>query len=164
MGALIVLRGNSGSGKSTVARALARELGAVWVEQDYFRRVVLGETGNYTPLSIELIEHTAALALAAGRTVVMDGIFNAGTYSETFRRLRDGHDGASLFYAYDLTFEQTLARHQTRAHKVADFGEHDMRGWFHGWNPLDGIPETRITVEESLEDTLRRVLADLGLV
>ncbi|MGO4385706.1 AAA family ATPase [Specibacter sp. RAF43] len=161
MALLIVLRGNSGSGKSTAARALQRELGGVWIEQDYFRRTVLGETGNYTPLTVELIELAAALALSHGRTVIMDGIFNAAKYSEPLKRLRDGHDGPSHFYAYDLTLEETLLRHATRAHKRGDFGEKQMRGWYHGWNPLDGIEEHRITAEESLEETLRRIQGDV---
>ncbi|NVM95329.1 AAA family ATPase [Arthrobacter wenxiniae] len=160
MSTLIVLRGNSGSGKSTVARALQQELGAVWIEQDYFRRGILGETGNYSPLSVELIELAAALALSHGRTVVMDGMFNAARYSEPLCRLRDGHSGPSLFYAWDLTLEETLRRHQTRPHKLADFGEKQMRGWYHGWNALAGISEERITAAEGLDETVRRIVAD----
>ncbi|WP_181034259.1 AAA family ATPase [Arthrobacter sp. GMC3] len=163
MSILIVLRGNSGSGKSAVARALQQELDAAWIEQDYFRRVVLGETGNYSPLSIELIEHAASLTLSRGRTVILDGMFNASTYSEPLVRLRDGHPGPSLFYAYDLTLEETLLRHQSRPHKAADFGEKEMRGWYRGWNPLLGIAEVRILATESLQATVLRVLADVGL-
>jgi predicted kinase len=42
---LIVLRGNSGSGKSTVARALreAYGRGIAWVSQDLIRRIILEE-------------------------------------------------------------------------------------------------------------------------
>lgn len=161
MATLIVLRGNSGSGKSTVARVLQGELGAVWIEQDYFRRGILGETGNYSPLTVELIEQAAALALAHGRIVVMDGMFNASRYSESFGRLRDGHTGPSLFYAYDLTLEETLRRHQSRPPKLADFGEKQMRGWYHGWDPLEGIPEQRITAAESVDATVNRIVADV---
>ncbi|GAA5229838.1 AAA family ATPase [Arthrobacter cryoconiti] len=161
MATLVVLRGNSGSGKSTVARALQRELGAVWIEQDHFRRVILGEHGNYSPLSVVLIEQAAAQSLVHGRTVVMDGIFNSSGYSESLRRLRDGHDGPSLFYSYDLTFDETLRRHQSRPGKVADFGEPQMRGWYHGWNPLDGITEQRITAQESLAQITRRIASDI---
>ncbi len=161
MATLVVLRGNSGSGKSTVARALQKELGAVWIEQDYFRRTVLGESGNYSVLSIELLEHSAALALRHGRTVVMEGIFNPKNYSSTFRRLRDGHDGASLFYAWDLSLAETLRRHSTRPDKQVDFGEKQMRSWYQGWNPLEGIPEQRIAAEESAADVVARVMRDV---
>lgn len=161
MSLLIVLRGNSGSGKSTLARALQRELGAAWIEQDYFRRILLGETGNYSPLTVELIEQSTALALSHGRTVIAEGMFNASKYSASFTALRRGHSGRSLFYAYDLTLEETLRRHSTRPHKQADFGEKAMRGWYHGWNPLYGIEEQRISAQESLEETLARVLKDV---
>ncbi|MCQ9165375.1 MULTISPECIES: AAA family ATPase [unclassified Arthrobacter] len=161
MSTLIVLRGNSGSGKSTVARALQHELGAVWIEQDYFRRGILGETGNYSLLSVELIEHAAQLALRHGRDVIMDGMFNASAYSATFIRLRNGHAGPSLFYAWDLTLEETLRRHQTRPHKLADFGEKQMRGWYHGWNALEGVAERPILAGDSVADAVRRIVADV---
>ena len=123
MSLLIVVRDNSGSDKSTVARALQQELAGVRIEQDYFRRTVLGESGNYSQLSVELIAQSAALALRHGPTVVADGVFNAGIYNEPFKALRAAHSGPSLFYAYDLTLEETLLRHGTRASKQADFGE-----------------------------------------
>ncbi|MBP2413569.1 putative ABC-type ATPase [Arthrobacter stackebrandtii] len=164
MSLLIVLRGNSGSGKSTLALVLQRELGAVWIEQDYFRRTVLGETGNYSPLSVELVEASAALALRHGRTVIVEGMFNASKYSGCFNRLRDGHSGPSLFYAWDLSLEETLRRHATRPHKQAHFGEGAMRGWYHGWDPLQGIEEQRIVADESLEAAAARILADVRAV
>lgn len=161
MSLLIVVRGNSGSGKSTVARALQKEFSGVWIEQDNFRRTILGETGNYSPLAAVLIEQSAALALRHGRTVVADGMFNAGKYSESFQRLQAGHDGASHFYAYDLTLEETLRRHATRTQKQADFGEKQMRGWYHGWDPLHGIEEQRITASEDVATTVARILRDV---
>lgn len=160
MSTLIVLRGNSGSGKSTVAQALQKELSGAWIEQDYFRRTVLGETGNYSQLSVDLIERTAALVLASGRTLILEGMLNSSMYSRPLRALRDGNPGPNLFYAYELTLEETLRRHATRPHKAADFGERQMRGWFHGWDPLDGIPEQRITAAETADQTLARILTD----
>jgi predicted kinase len=42
---LVVLRGNSGAGKSTVAKALreAYGRGVAWVSQDLIRRIILRE-------------------------------------------------------------------------------------------------------------------------
>ncbi|WP_170835390.1 kinase [Arthrobacter alpinus] len=120
-----------------------------------------GESGNYSALTVELIEQSAALALNHGRSVIADGMFNASKYSGSFRRLQENHAGASHFYAYDLTLEETLRRHATRAHKQADFGEKAMRGWYHGWDPLTGIEERPITAEESLAETVARILNDV---
>ncbi|MEO6530335.1 MAG: hypothetical protein ABIN10_08140, partial [Specibacter sp.] len=131
------------------------------IEQDYFRRTVLGERGNYSQLTVELIAQAAALALRHGRAVIADGVFNASIYSEPFTALRAGHTGPSLFYAYDLTLEETLLRHTTRPHKQADFDEHTMRGWYHGWDPLQGIAEQRITAAETAAETVTRILNDV---
>lgn len=42
---LVILRGDSASGKSTIAQRLRERLGrgVAWVEQDYLRRTVLRE-------------------------------------------------------------------------------------------------------------------------
>ena len=161
MSTLIVLRGNSGSGKSTVARALQRDLGAVWIEQDYLRRSVLGESGNYSPLSVELLEQSAALALAHGRTVIVEGMLNPRKYSCVLHRLCGGHSGRCLFYAWDLSLAETLHRHATRPGKQMDFGEKQMRSWYRGWDPLEGIAERRITAEESALETVARIERDV---
>ncbi|WP_280138642.1 hypothetical protein [Arthrobacter alpinus] len=36
-----------------------------------------------------------------------------------------------------------------------------MRGWYHGWDPLTGIEERPITAEESLAETVARILNDV---
>jgi hypothetical protein len=133
----------------------------VWIEQDYFRRTILGETGNYSQLTVELIEQSAALALRHGRTVIADGIFNASKYSGCFQLLRTEYADASYFYAYDLSLEETLRRHATRPHKQSHFDEKAMRGWYRGWDPLEAIAEQRITAQESLDETVARILLDV---
>lgn len=159
---MIVIRGNSGSGKSTIARDLRDRLGAAWIEQDHFRRVVLGEHGNYTPVTIDLIETAVRTCLAAGRHVVVDGIFNAAKYSDMFVRLAALPGNDSRFFAFDLEFGETLQRHGTRGAKAAEFGEHEMRGWYHGWNPLSGIDEVRLGMELDPGQVVDVILSAIG--
>ena len=86
---LIVVRGLMGSGKSTVARALAERIGAECLSTDEVRREMFGSSdtpaefgaGNYTP---EKRQHVydelwsrATERLAAGLAVVLDGTFLA---------------------------------------------------------------------------------------
>jgi predicted kinase len=68
-----VLRGNSGAGKSTVARMVRSRLtGCVaWVEQDYFRRVVLHEHDIPDGLNIGLSSQTVRYALDHGCDVIL---------------------------------------------------------------------------------------------
>jgi predicted kinase len=58
---LIVIRGNSGAGKSTVAKAL-REVcgrGVAWVSQDLIRRIILKEKDQPGAANIGLIDQVA---------------------------------------------------------------------------------------------------------
>ncbi len=55
---LIVIRGNSGAGKTTVAKALcdAHGPGAAWVSQDLIRRLILRERDRPGGANIGLID------------------------------------------------------------------------------------------------------------
>ncbi|MBE1490755.1 putative ATPase [Plantactinospora soyae] len=68
---LVIIRGNSGSGKTTAARE-ARRLGrgAALVEQDYFRRTVLREhdSAHIQPVAPVFITATVRTALDPGCT------------------------------------------------------------------------------------------------
>lgn len=81
---LIVLRGNSGSGKSTTAWALRERLGRrlALVEQDYVRRIVLKARDTADGPHYGLIEQTVRYALDAGYDVVLEGILHRGRYHD----------------------------------------------------------------------------------
>ena len=86
---LIVVRGLMGSGKSTVARALAERIGAECLSTDEVRREMFGSSdtpaefggGNYTDEKrrrvYEVLWSRATERLAAGLAVVLDGTFLA---------------------------------------------------------------------------------------
>ena len=65
---LIVIRGNSGSGKSTVAKALQDTYGRglALVSQDLLRRVVLRERDTPDAVNIGLIDQVVRYSLAHG--------------------------------------------------------------------------------------------------
>ena len=72
---LIVLRGNSATGKSTLASALQRALGpgTAHVGQDHFRRVVLREHDVPNADNIGLIAHNVRYCTALGYHVILEG-------------------------------------------------------------------------------------------
>ena len=62
--------------------------------------------------------------------------------------------GVNVFaFYYDLPFEETLLRHNTKPNR-ADFGEQDMRRWWKEKDYINIIPERIITKDESLLDTV----------
>lgn len=161
---LVVLRGNSASGKSTVAAAIRDRFGRglALVGQDNLRRVVLRERDRPGASNIGLIDTVARYALDAGYHVVVEGILHADHYGAMLGRLRADHRGPTHGYYLDVPFQETLARHATKPH-ADEYGERELRDWY---RPLDLLPdgnETVIGADSALEATVDRVMFDTGL-
>lgn len=161
---LVVLRGNSGSGKSSVAAALQRRRrrGEVAVvSQDVVRRQVLWARDTPGNPSIGLIDLTARYVLDAGISVVVEGILHPDRYADMLAQLVRDHRGQTRTYFWDLRFEETLRRHATRA-KTAEFGEADMRDWWYGAARIPVLHEETIGPEWSMDAAVRCIEADCG--
>lgn len=161
-GVLIVLRGNSGSGKSSLARALRQQYGygLAWVEQDYLRRTLLHEHDIPDGQNIGLIELNVRYALNAGYVTVLEGILYALHYGEMLSRLHADFGGH--WYSFALPFEETAKRHATRP-QAQEFTTEMMKSWYRERDLLPFVQEGIITPESSLQDTVQRVLRDTGL-
>jgi predicted kinase len=162
---LIVLRGNSGSGKSTVATALreAYGRGIAWVSQDLIRRIILREKDRPGGVNIGLIDQVARYSLDSGYHVILDGIFYADRYEPMLAALRTDHQGVSRFYYLDVSIEETLCRHLMRP-QAADFGADDMRSWYRARDLLTGVREHVIPETSTLDDTIGLILAETQLL
>lgn len=161
---LIVLRGNSGSGKSSVAAEVrARHgRGMALVGQDYLRRIVLCERDLPGGANIGLIDTVARYALDHGFHVILDGILDSRRYAAMLDALRRDHRGVSCWYYLDVPFEETMRRHATRP-QAAEFGHDEMRRWYRELDLLPGGIEQIIPASNSLDDTVRQVMRDTGL-
>lgn len=86
---LIILRGNSGSGKTTVAKKLrdASQKKIAIVEQDYLRRIVLKEKEVENGNNIDLIRQTVEFALEKQFNVILEGILDASRYGQMVKEL-----------------------------------------------------------------------------
>lgn len=159
---LIILRGNSGSGKSTVAKALQNKFGqgTLLVSQDVIRREMLwvkdGLGTKALPLLIDLITY--------GRKncdfVILEGILSATWYRELFEHIKAIYDTSIYAYYYDLPFEETLVRHQTKPNS-ADFGEVEMRRWWKEKDHIGIIPEKILTKVLSVEETVDMIFNEV---
>lgn len=74
---LIIIRGNSGSGKSTIAKRLQRELdyGTALIQQDVVRREILRVHETPNNPSDALMDMIARFSKERGYDVIVDGIF-----------------------------------------------------------------------------------------
>jgi len=161
---LIVIRGNSGSGKSTVARRLQRGYGrgCALVEQDYLRRIVLRERDRPGGIAPALIEQTARFALDHGYHAVLEGILFRDRYGPMLTALRRAHRGRTSVFYLDVSLDETLRRHATRP-QAAEFTPAEMRGWY-VHRDLLGLDDEHVVPESStFAATVAFIAATAGL-
>lgn len=161
---LIVLRGNSGSGKSSVAAEVRTRYGRgiALVGQDNLRRVVLRERDVPNGANIGLIDTVARYALGHGFHVIIDGILHATHYGVMLAALVREHRGVSCLYYLDVPFEETMHRHATRP-QATEFGRAEMQSWYRERDLLPSGIEQVIPAANTLDATVRQVMRDVGL-
>lgn len=160
---LVVLRGNSGSGKSTVAKAL-REKGhtnIAIVEQDYLRRFVLKEKETEGINNIALIQQTVEFALSRDYNVILEGILYFPRYGKLLKKLVNKCPD-NYFYYFDISFEETLKRHITKPN-AHEFGEKEMREWYKPNQHTGFENEKTIPESYSIEKAVDKILSETGL-
>ncbi len=130
---LLVIRGNSASGKTTAARETRRRFGrgAALVEQDYFRRVVLREHGGTGTDAVApgFIDMCVRHLLGSGYHVIVEGILHTGSYGPMPQKLIADHPGPSCAFYLDVGFEETIRRHHNRAEPIPVTAE-QMLDWY----------------------------------
>jgi len=149
---LIILRGNSGSGKTTIAKELQNRFGAntMLISQDVIRRDMLkvkdGENTRALPLMKELLLY----GNSHSDIVILEGIMYADWYKSLFELSIQLYGTEVYSYYFDLPFEETLKRHQTKPN-CHEFGEDAMRRWWRENDFSDVLDEVRITAEKNIE-------------
>ncbi|MGW0538113.1 AAA family ATPase [Streptomyces sp. NPDC003032] len=164
---LVVLRGNSASGKSSVAAGLREKFGRnlALVDQDNLRRVVLRERDRPGAANIGLIGSVASYALNAGFHTVVEGILYADRYGEMLQDLVRAHRGVTRCYYLDIAFEETLVRHATKPdlQYLEQVTEHHLRDWYRERDLLPDRMETVVGATSTLDETVQQILRDTGL-
>ena len=142
---LIILRGNSGCGKTSTARLLQRQLGygTMLVSQDVVRREMLRVKDIENNPAIQLIYDLCMYGNNVGYTVILEGILSDKKYGAMLRRLLDDFQGEKLIYYFDVSFEETVRRHATKPN-AHEFGESEMRQWWKDQDALNVPGEQRI--------------------
>ena len=161
---LIVIRGNSGSGKSSVVERIraAHGRGIAWIEQDYVRRIIFKELDQPDGANITMIPQIAKHALDHGYHAVVEGIMPTSRYADMLAGLARAYAESAYFYYLDIPFEETVRRHATRD-KAAAFTAADMADWYKPRDLLEQPRETVIDQTSSLDATVQRILTETGL-
>ena len=162
---LLIIRGNSGSGKSSVAREVRQRYGrgCALIEQDHLRRIVLRELDQPGGIAPDLIEQTARFALNHGYHAIVEGILHTTRNADMLRRLITDHAGTTYAYYLDVSFAETLRRHTQRP-QASDFTADQMRGWYSAYDVL-GVPGEHVIPQAStFDETVEAILATSALL
>lgn len=159
---IILIRGNSGSGKTTVAKRIQSILGQgnLLISQDVVRREMLRVKDRPNNLSIGLIETMIEYGKAHCEYVIIEGIMAENKYGEMLRKTLSDPENVFAYY-YDLSFEETVRRHNTKSD--IDFGEDKMKLWFADKDFIGLENERSISEEISEDEMIGIVLNDLNL-
>jgi predicted kinase len=159
---LIVLRGNSASGKSTLARDLQCELGAgtANIGQDHFRRVVLREHDVADGDNIGLLANTIRYCSGLGHHVIVEGILVARHYREMLCQVIAEHQGPSHVFYLEVSLDEAMRRHQERP-LAAEVSADSFRTWY---VPSDLLGAPGETVLDATESTQRNVATIIRMV
>lgn len=161
---LIILRGNSGCGKTSTARLLQRQLGygTMLVSQDVVRREILRVKDSKNNPAIQLIYDLCMYGNNVGYTVILEGILSNKKYGAMLHRLLDDFQGEKLIYYFDVSFEETVRRHATKPN-AHEFGELEMRRWWKEKDYLDFENEFLIRNDTSQEDLINMILKTMSI-
>ena len=163
---LILLRGNSGSGKSAAALSLQERFGpyTLLLNHDTMRlEMLMGKDAGAVPLYIHLLRY----GFEHSEITILEGILDSEACRPLFEKAVEWYGLDNIYaYYYDIPFEETLRRHATKTvFRYGEFGPEDLKRWWRKKDLLDLIPETMLGPELSLEDAVdlieRRVRAEM---
>lgn len=98
------------------------------------------------PLMAELLKY----GRKNSEVTILEGILDAEVYYDLFETAKTEFGEKIFAFYYDLPFEETVNRHQTRA-KLHSFGVEDMKRWWNEKDFLKKITEEIFTREITLE-------------
>lgn len=155
---LIIIRGNSGSGKTTVAKELQNRFGAntMLISQDMIRRDILKVKDGENTQAIALMKELLIYGNCHSDVVILEGIMYADWYKPLFELAIQLYGAKVYAYYFDLPFEETLKRHQTKPN-CNEFGEYEMRLWWKEKDFSDVLNEVSITSEKDVESIVKDI-------
>lgn len=160
---LIIIRGPSGAGKSTVSNGVLKEIRdqgrlCAILEQDHFLNVIPGNQAHCRELCCEMMLSCALACKNKGYDVIMEGILNIVYCSEMIETLKSEFGCQNVtFYYFDVTLEETQARHLTRA-KAMEFSAERMAGWYISASPTNFTHEVVISSQSTAAESIKTIV------
>lgn len=162
MAKIIIIRGNSASGKTSLAKAIQSQFPekCIILSQDIIRRDLLGAHDSFDTPTITLLIHLIDFSYPKFNFIIIEGILRKDWYQPIWDHLLDNYQNDCQAYYYDLSFEETVKRHASRT-KSNDFGQDALKKWWNDKDFLDLFNEQILSSELSIDEAKFQVLTKL---
>ena len=164
MSEIVILRGNSVSGKSTVAEAEALQKkigsGTLLISQDYVRREMLRVKDRPNNQAIDLLKNLVMYGNQNCKVSILDGILYTDIYEDLFVQIEKIFNEKIFAYYFDIPFEETLKRHNQKPNSH-EFGEVEMRTWWREKDFLKNISEKIIYKDMNINNIVDLIYQDI---
>jgi len=159
---LIILRGNSGSGKTSTAKQLQKKFGhgTLLISQDVVRREMMYVKDGENNKSIELLYNLVLYGKQNSSIVILEGILYKKWYTDFFIKLNNTFKNNIHAYYFDIPFEETLKRHIQKINSN-DFGEKEMKSWWAENDYIDFLKETSLKDHQNLHEVVKQIYNDI---
>lgn len=159
---IIILRGNSGSGKTTIAKMLQKHFGhgTMLISQDVVRREMLYVKDDPKTKAIGLLKELVQYGSKNCDIIILEGILYADWYQGLFEYVEKEFGSNIYAYYFEVPFEETLLRHNTKPN-AHDFGEAELKRWWREKDYIKIIPEQllykNMTADEIVEMIAKQI-------
>lgn len=126
----VLIRGNSGTGKTTLAKKLQAHFGCqqcLLLQQDILRREVLHADDHEGTLAVDMIEILAEFGFKHYSIIILEGILRKDVYGKMLEKLCREFRGKTLIYYLDLPFDLTVRLNRQKDHP---FTSTQLREWW----------------------------------
>lgn len=158
---LVILRGNSGCGKTTVAQALRDRLNVstMIVSQDVIRRDILNVKDIANNNSIPLMKEIISFGINRYDVIILEGILTSSKYRDFLLDL-ETLVVECYYYYFDVSFDTTYKRHLLK--QTDEFGMQELKAWWVENDVLNLQNESLIYDDANLESIINKITSDLG--
>ena len=160
---LIILRGPSGVGKSTVARALMKRTTrpTVFVDLDHYRFSFVNPPKHDHDLEYEMSGSDVLIGLKLGFDVIFDGNFTATAHDPFLEKLLSAHPEETYLIYLDASLNETLKRQETKSH--SRISTNKMKEVYQYASPTGHEKEVILPESSSVEQTVEQIAQITGI-
>ncbi|BDR56422.1 AAA family ATPase [Xylocopilactobacillus apis] len=152
---LIIIRGNSGSGKTTTADALKKSFSnsTLLINQDLIRKQLLDEPDISHNLSISLMDQLLIWGEENVKQIILEGILKTSVYGEWIKKVQANYGKKVTTCYFNLTFDECIKRNKT---KKESFALEQMKRW---WieDDLIGNEDLIFSSSSSIHEQVRKI-------